>query len=514
MSGSLNLRWSPPGPVAARYLSSRKLVSTIQGPVGSGKTSASFMKAVTIATQQRRSTVDGVRRTKMTLVRDTYRQLWRSTIPSWWKWLPQNLGDWVGAKDGPARHTIRFQLADQSVVEFIAEFVAIGDLDAEAVMRGYEPTFWYLNEADLLHEDVFAYAVGRAGRYPGMNEGGPSWYGVIIDMNAPDPDGWAFETLIETDDEAFDYFCQPGGMDPNAENRDNLPGGYYENQIKVLTKARKSYLIDKLVHNRMVPSRDGKPVYQEYNHRLHASDEELEPVPGLPLIIGADAGGTPAAVFMQQMPNGQWCGLDELVAPAEETTGAMRFGEMVNQRLRERFHGFDEIVGWGDPSATYGGDSQASETSEKDWLSILSAKTGIAFRPAPSNAILTRLEAVKQPLHKLIDGHHPGLLLSKRMKITRRGFASGYRYKKVQGQGGRYADKPEKNEYSHPHDALQYAMLGGGDYAELMARGERYDELNAQTHAIDDENPGGQWDDGGRSRRRRRDRGYAVGGDL
>jgi hypothetical protein len=34
--------------------------------------------------------------------------------------------------------------------------------------------------------------------------------------------------------------------------------------------------------------------------------------------------------------------------------------------------------------------------------------------------------------------------------------------------GERYADKPDKNMYSHIHDALQYMLLGAGEGRALM----------------------------------------------
>ena len=38
----------------------------------------------------------------------------------------------------------------------------------------------------------------------------------------------------------------------------------------------------------------------------------------------------------------------------------------------------------------------------------------------------------------------------------------------MQVSGERYEDKPEKNMYSHVHDALQYLMLGAGEGRSLM----------------------------------------------
>ena len=45
--------------------------------------------------------------------------------------------------------------------------------------------------------------------------------------------------------------------------------------------------------------------------------------------------------------------------------------------------------------------------------------------------------------------------------MLRKGFASHYRYA-IQRVGGlpKTSDKPEKNDWSNPHDALQYLELG------------------------------------------------------
>ena len=37
------------------------------------------------------------------------------------------------------------------------------------------------------------------------------------------------------------------------------------------------------------------------------------------------------------------------------------------------------------------------------------------------------------------------------------GFQSGYRYKMT--RNNQRADEPDKNSYSHPHDALQYGIM-------------------------------------------------------
>jgi hypothetical protein len=74
---------------------------------------------------------------------------------------------------------------------------------------------------------------------------------------------------------------------------------------------------------------------------------------------------------------------------------------------------------------------------------------------------------VAAPLGRLVDGK-PGLLLSPACKVLRKGFAGGYHYRRVKVTGDeRYHDMPDKNAFSHPHDALQYALSGGGEVRAL-----------------------------------------------
>ena len=65
-------------------------------------------------------------------------------------------------------------------------------------------------------------------------------------------------------------------------------------------------------------------------------------------------------------------------------------------------------------------------------------------------------------LTRMVDGQ-PGLLISPKCRITRKGMAGGYAYKRIQVVGDeRYHDKPNKNRFSHPCEAGQYMMLGAG----------------------------------------------------
>jgi hypothetical protein len=42
------------------------------------------------------------------------------------------------------------------------------------------------------------------------------------------------------------------------------------------------------------------------------------------------------------------------------------------------------------------------------------------------------------------------------------------------GGEAQYKLEPEKNNrFSHPHDALQYALLGGGEHKTMLGRNEK-----------------------------------------
>jgi hypothetical protein len=62
-------------------------------------------------------------------------------------------------------------------------------------------------------------------------------------------------------------------------------------------------------------------------------------------------------------------------------------------------------------------------------------------------------------------------MVSPHCKVLIAGFENGYCYRQLDTSGSHFDDKPEKNRWSHPHDALQYAVLGGGEGRSLMGHG-------------------------------------------
>lgn len=468
----MNLDWTPPGPVAAACLNATDPVRAIMGPFGSGKTGTLLFDVIHKAAQAPRSRLDGVRYWKHVTIRDTYRQLEVTTIPSWHRWVPKDVGEWTG--DKPPTHRIRFQLPDRSIVDLMHQFIGLGENRVEDVMRGYEPNSGYINEADRLSEDVLTYLRGRVGiRYPGALHARaedypwPQFGGfVTLDFNAPDDDSWLYKRFVEGRAEGHRLYVQPSGFSPAAENLQNLSPTYYQD----MARGQPAWWVRRFIENRWGYSREGQPVFPEFNDALHVASQDLEPLPGVALTIGADFGLTPAAVITQHLPDGRWLILDEI---ATGSMGAKALAEELLQLLARRYpeHGAAwrasdrAVTGWGDPA----GNTRA-QTDEQTVFDVLRTSTPFPWWPAPSNALTPRLEVVRSALGRLVDGK-PGLLLSPRCRVLRKAFNSGYRLRRVQvANEDRFTDKPEKNQWSHPMDALQYALLGGGEYMALTNR--------------------------------------------
>lgn len=494
--------WKSPGPVISAFMASTAPVVGVMGPIGGGKTISTFYKHLRFALMAHASPVDGLRRYRLTTVRETYRQLNKTTIPSWNKYFPKTVGKWQGGGGEPAMHLVSFDLPDGTRLEFWHDFIAIGDQSVEDALRGYESTAFFLNEFDRLPEEVLPYAISRTGRYPDMIHGGPGWHGVTADFNAPNTENHAAKSFIFNKPEEWAFFRQPSGLAPNAENLDNLPAGYYQAQMT----GQPEWFVRRMIRNELGYSREGQPVFGEFDDDFHVAKEPIKPDPNLPIVLGGDGGRTPSIVFLQRDPVGCWRVFDEICG---EQMGAPTLATILLRRLNERYPGWLEsrdplaLRGFGDPASAYAGEAGDEDDT---WLKIMAAKTRIRWTaaPAPSghpNALTPRLEAVRGVL-QFNPGGRPGLQLCPvKVPMIREGFNHGYHYRRLKvANAEEYADVPNKNRFSHPHDALQNGILGGGEYDVVLGRDRRADARPRQTRAITDEDPRGGWAVGGDGR--------------
>ena len=450
----MNIDYIPAGPTVEKFHKSNAFVRGLMGPVGSSKSSATWMEIISRATEQKPNQ-NRIRRTRWAVIRNTYPELKSTTIKTAQDWMPVMEVKW----DAPITGKLDFWLPDKTRVQAEIIFLAMDRPEDRGKLKGLEITGAWLNEAVELPKEVFDMAMQRTGRFPSIRDGGPTWNGIILDTNPPDTDHWWFKVFEQERPEGWEIYKQPGGLieekgrylpNPDAENIPNLPGGhdYYLRQVSGKSKE----WIRVFLQGQYGTVIDGKPVYPEYNDDLHC--REVSPIRDRPLLIGLDYGLTPAAVICQLSPRGQLLVLDELCA---EDMGISQFARDVLKPHLATVWGDYAFNAVGDPAGT-----RRADGDEKTCFQAL-ADEGIAAAPAVSNDFLKRREAVAKYLTRLTDGK-PALVVHPRCTRVRKGFMGGYCFKRLQVGGEKYRDVADKNQYSHPHDALQYAAL----YTQFM----------------------------------------------
>jgi hypothetical protein len=455
--------WSPPGPVARAFLEAMDPIALLMGPVGGGKTTVGLWKGV-LSSYLWPETAPGLRQVKFGVIRRLYKDLEKTTIPSWQRWFPRTMGNWRGAAGDPATHDLVLPHPSGSGrVELRVEFIATGDLRIEEALRGYEPSFIFIDETDTAPENALTFSYQRAGRFPSQTLArNPKM--VWGACNAPEEGNHVVRDFMDEPQPGHVLYRQPSGLSPAAENLAVLGADYYQKMALALPAFERKRFIENIPGL----SRGAEAVYEEFNPDLHIADRDLAPIPGRPVIVGMDAGGTPAACVMQIAANGQRRILAEISTHAKEggsITGPHRFGEALAELLAARFRGM-QVRGIADPSAAYGADKANGEAS---WVEIVARVAGIPVAPAPTNDPTIRREALRLPMTKLIDGRAPGLLVCPSCKLVKRGLASDYRWTVT---AGRRTGNTLKNWASHLIEAAQYGALDGGAYHEVLARTE------------------------------------------
>lgn len=450
----------------AKFHSSDAFVRSLFGPIGSGKSVACVIEMLRISFMVQQPQYNdekypnGVRKSRWVVVRNTYRELIDTTIQTFFDWYPESQGNFH--KQDMKFTTIQ-ELPDGTTahVEFL--FRALDKPQDIKKLLSLEVTGGWLNEAREIPKAIMDMLIGRLGRYPRKikGQGGATRHCLIMDTNPPDSDHWYYK-LFEVDrPEGYEIFHQPSGVSEEAENIENLPDGYYQK----MQAGKDQEWINVYVHGMYGFVQDGKPVWGEYKDDFHHTDEEIKIPLSTTIVVGMDFGLTPAAIFTARLPSDQIVVFDELVA---EDMDAKTFGRLLKQKVIAEYPNH-KIEFYGDPA----GDFRAQSDSTTPFQMLSSA--GINAAPTWTNDPVIRIGAVAAPMKRLDSVGQPGFLIGPKAVIIRKACAGGYKYKRVQVSGEeRFMDKPDKNRYSHPGDALQYAALGLGEGTALITN-EQFD---------------------------------------
>lgn len=468
MSDAPLIVYAPPGEQAARFHQEYAFVRGLMGPVGSGKSSACCAEIVFHTMKQ--NPWRGMRRARWAVIRNTYPELKTTTIKTWQAWFPDEVAPIKWDVPIVSRMVIK-DIGDGTGIDLEVYFLAVDTPESIGKLRGLELTGVWMNEASELPRELLDKATERVGRFPEKAKGDCVDPCVIMDTNPPPDDHWYYRFAEEELPSNWAFFKQPGGLmcnrdadgkpvldengrmtwvpNPDAENVQNLPGGY-EYYLRMMGGKTDGWILV-FCGGEYGRITSGRPVYPEFNDRTHVLEVDREADKNLPVYVGWDFGLTPSAIFVQPSLLGELLVLDELV---EDNMDVREFADSVVKPFIAARYPRHKLIHVGDPAGIIRSQIDRKRTPFTELL-----EAGIPCEPAESNDFLPRKSAVAYYLNRM-SGGKPAFRLNKRCQVLRRGFNGGYHYERVKTSGDAlYKDQPKKNAYSHPHDGLQYACL-------------------------------------------------------
>jgi hypothetical protein len=464
----------PQGQVLQEFADCRERNSFIMGPLGSGKTVQTILKLFELMCEQavvkdERHPSYNVRPSRIIAARNTYSELFSTTIKDWLEILG-DLGEFKQGNKEPPTHRLSFGLEDGTSVKCEVIFIAFDRPEHVKKARGIQTTWVWLNEAKEHSKAVVDMLDLRAGRYPSAKEGvRATHYGLVGDSNAPDEDHWYFKLAEEDRPEGWKFHRQPGGVfkdgedwrvNPDAENLSNLPTAYYHRGMQGKTD---DWIKVNLANEYGFVS-SGKPVHPMYVDSVHCQHLDFEPSKDIPIVLGFDFGRTPACAFLQRTSMGRWVCFDEFCLI---DSGAIDFAPQLKRYIDGNYPDH-KFRGWGDPS----GDNKNQANADTPFKIIRAA--GIPCTPTMTNDPAMRRAALEITMKENCMDGKPRFTVLPRAKMIRKGLQGGFCYRRIQVSGDRYTDEPDKNEYSHPVEALEYALQGEGEGRQALTRAQSF----------------------------------------
>lgn len=463
MSVAINYTASP---TVARFMKSASFGRLIAGPVGSGKTTGCIFELFRRALEQEKAS-DGYRYTRFAIVRQTLKQL-KDTV----------LKDIEDKLHAVSRYKVMDNVVYVEFADVRSEWLLLPleTADDQRRLLSMQLTGAWMSEAIEMDVGLVAGIAGRCGRYPSGDRGTPTWFGVIADTNMPTENSDWHRFMTSEQQADWEIFVQPGGMEEFAENLQWLTQTPETRQLpeddpRRLAQGRLYYerlsrnnnldWVKRYVHAQFGNDPSGTAVFRDsFKSSFHVRDG-LEPNRFFPLLIGQDFGRDPCSAIFQMDPRGRLICLEEVIAEDIGLEGHLE-KSLRPVLMQPRYIGIP-VVMIGDPAGT-----SKSTIYEETTFDVLK-RMGFQAVPAPTNDLDKRLRAVESWLLKQNDGTGSILFDKQRCPTIIRGLAGGYRYART--RTGVRKPLPDKNEYSHPLDAVQYVCLvAHGRAHELIGR--------------------------------------------
>jgi hypothetical protein len=459
----IEITFNPP-PTGSQFMLSDAFYRFILGPLGSGKTTTVLFELIRRACEQRPG-LDGKRRTRFALLRQTLSQLKNTVLKDIVQWFGP-LCEWRVSES-----TVWFKFGDV-VSEWI--LLPLETPDDQKRILSMNLTGAFVSEAIEIDFDLMVAIAGRCGRFPSAADGGASWYGVVLDSNMP-TEGTAWHTTVATPPPGWQVFIQPSGLGPDAENLNWLLQTPETLKLPIdhpvrLAKGREYYArlststnpawVKRYVMAEFGPDPSGAAVYHGMFYiNFHCRDDLLV-LPGAPLLIGLDLGRDPWALIGQVDTMSRLLIHEEI--PADDIGLKLQLPKIRQVVNGRRYVGCPVVIIF-DPAGVAKGNFD-----EYTSYDVIRA-AGFMCMPAPSNRLAPRLNAAEKFMTESRGGTAAMLVNRALCPTLVAGLNGSYRFK--YNQIGESQPVPEKNRWSHVCDAHQYlCMAASGGTANAIAR--------------------------------------------
>ena len=459
-----------------------------RGAMGCGKTFSTMKQLITLAYH---SPADrwGIRESRHLVCRNTYRELRDTSIVSFFSAWPSEFPlKWSKAHNEGITEFKRKD--DGTTVKAKFMFWAFDNDKDFSKLKSFNCTSMYLQEGCELDEKIWEFGCLRVGRYPDKKNFD---YNVnlrkiiLIETNSFDYDHWLYQLFYvkNKNNKKFGIVESGNQLDPaQAENLKWLPDNFYEDVIATNSPE----FVDINVRNKFGKYRDAKLVYNAFNEKYHICDEPIRPEDG-PIFAGIDNSLNAAVVVVQKVANQRY----KLIWSRQIYNTGMNTSLMT--MFREAYDLFPPNVwkweiGGRDPifSRRQEGDSVRLEV----FCQSAENKYGVCKTVAAESGtnLDIRINAVNEKFATRC-GHTGKPLLMIHISCTHMIEAiRNYVYDKVKGDvgGKRYKDKPTKNRFADPCNALEYALLRPKD-AGLIAKELGYNYTRDESPLENNESP-------------------------
>jgi len=424
---------------------SDKPVIVLIGPQGEGK-SFGAVAAIFHYLQGVTSPIRGA------IIRDRFTSIKTNTIPS----IMEVAGEVTTFHDDG--HLMRIPGAEFDLFG-VDDLADINRLQGSqyAIVWIEEPAPYFDVGSVGIREEVFDICYSRGARKKGIISK------ILVTMNPASKKHWTHRKFILNPKPDMEVIRIPYGENPH------LPEGQRDRTLEAY-KDNPEFLA-RYVRGEFASIHIGEDVVPEFSELRHVSRNPLKPMPDVLGFRFWDGGQNPTCVFVQISSLGQ---IQVLQTLRGENIGMKQLVDAYVKPLMATK--YFKITEWRDIGDLHLRDPDQSDSS-KSAAGIIESEFKTYFEDGEMKWEMGRREALKQVFIATVDGTNPKILISSDDEIMIETLGGGWHYPK--SPSGVIGDRPVKDIYSHPGDALSHglALILNPTGNKDRPRTERYDTV-------------------------------------